>query len=71
MKYYRPKISSQVSGNKSDDNEVEGTNDAIPPPPPTTLPSKQQHKDDHRDIKEDHPVAQPLIDYNFSYISIF
>jgi len=29
------------------------------------------HKDDHEDNEEDHPVAQLLIDDNFSYISIF
>ena len=29
------------------------------------------HKDDHEDNEEVHPVAQLLIDDNFSYISIF
>ena len=39
MQYYRPTMSSQVFGNLSDDNEVEG--DDIPPLPPPILPSEQ------------------------------
>ena len=57
MQYYQPTMSSQVSANQSDDNEIEGTNN--------------NHKDDHEDNEEDDHVAQLLIDDNFSYISIF
>jgi len=33
---------SQVIENQSEDNELEGTNNNIPPSPPPTVPSEQQ-----------------------------
>jgi len=59
-----------VSRNQSDENEVEDmmTFHLLPLLP---FHPNNTHKDDHEDNKEDLPVAQLLIDDNFSYISIF
>nr|AFN88199.1 gamma prolamin [Phaseolus vulgaris] len=42
MQYYRQPMPSQVSGDQSEDNEFEATNDDIPPPTPPTVPSEKQ-----------------------------
>jgi len=42
MIYYQPTMPSQVFGNQSNDNGVEGTDDDIPHPSLPTLPSEQQ-----------------------------
>ena len=40
MQYYRPTMHSQVSANQSDNNEIEGIDDDIPPSSRPTLPSE-------------------------------